>query len=171
MANVQVQKVDGNERGAFSIFAELAERFEGIRNRAFELFEKRGCEAGHSLEDWLRAEREILGFSLAEFTDKGEYYEIQIALPGFDVKDVQVTATTNEVVAHAASTREKKSESEKVFWSEFTSNEVYRRILTPTAIDIDKTTATLDKGLLRITVPKIAETKTKAVAIQTASAA
>lgn len=30
-----------------------------IRRRAFELFEARGGQDGHELEDWLRAESEI----------------------------------------------------------------------------------------------------------------
>jgi hypothetical protein len=30
-----------------------------IRKRAYELFEARGRELGHELEDWLQAEREI----------------------------------------------------------------------------------------------------------------
>ncbi len=34
---------------------------EEIRKRAFELFEARGREEGHALEDWLRAEEEIRG--------------------------------------------------------------------------------------------------------------
>lgn len=32
-----------------------------IRRRAYELYEKRGCQDGHAEEDWLRAEAEILG--------------------------------------------------------------------------------------------------------------
>lgn len=32
-----------------------------IRKRAYELFEVRGKEVGHELEDWLRAEGEIVG--------------------------------------------------------------------------------------------------------------
>lgn len=32
---------------------------EAIRQRAYELFETRGREEGHELEDWLRAEKEI----------------------------------------------------------------------------------------------------------------
>jgi hypothetical protein len=31
-----------------------------IRERAYQLFEARGREPGHELEDWLRAEAEIL---------------------------------------------------------------------------------------------------------------
>ena len=32
---------------------------EKIRRRAYELFENRGGEDGHDLEDWLAAEQEI----------------------------------------------------------------------------------------------------------------
>lgn len=32
-----------------------------IRRRAYELYEKRGCEDGHAEEDWLHAEAEVLG--------------------------------------------------------------------------------------------------------------
>ena len=32
---------------------------ERIRVRAFELFEQRGCEPGHELEDWLQAKAEV----------------------------------------------------------------------------------------------------------------
>jgi hypothetical protein len=34
---------------------------ETIRERAYALFEQRGCESGHELEDWLQAETEIKG--------------------------------------------------------------------------------------------------------------
>lgn len=34
---------------------------EIIRRRAYELFEKRGYQHGHDLDDWLRAEAEVMG--------------------------------------------------------------------------------------------------------------
>jgi len=34
---------------------------EQIRTRAYELYEARGREEGHDLEDWLEAEAEITG--------------------------------------------------------------------------------------------------------------
>ncbi len=37
-----------------------------IRLRAYEYYEERGCEDGRDLEDWLRAEAEILGKKPAE---------------------------------------------------------------------------------------------------------
>ena len=33
---------------------------EAIAERAYELFLERGAEPGHDLDDWLRAERELL---------------------------------------------------------------------------------------------------------------
>jgi Protein of unknown function (DUF2934) len=32
---------------------------ESIRHRAYELYETRGCEDGHDVDDWLRAEAEV----------------------------------------------------------------------------------------------------------------
>jgi hypothetical protein len=34
---------------------------EQIRYRAYELYEERGREGGHDIEDWLAAEAEIIG--------------------------------------------------------------------------------------------------------------
>jgi len=129
------------------------------------LFEKRGRELGHELEDWFKAEHELLGSSAAELTEKNDAYEIGITLPGFEDKDVEVTATSNEIIVHAASKKEKKTQKDNVLWAEFGSNDVYRRFEAPVAINVDQVTAKLDKGMLRITAPKTAKPKeTKAVA-------
>ncbi|MBZ5636006.1 MAG: Hsp20/alpha crystallin family protein [Acidobacteriia bacterium] len=46
----------------------------------------------------------------AELDEKDGAYEIQIALPGFEVKEVEVTATPTEVLVHAATKEEKKTQ-------------------------------------------------------------
>jgi len=33
---------------------------EEVRSRAYQLYEGRGCEHGHAVEDWLQAETEML---------------------------------------------------------------------------------------------------------------
>jgi len=33
---------------------------QAIRERAFQMYEGRGCEPGHDIQDWLRAENHIL---------------------------------------------------------------------------------------------------------------
>ena len=37
-----------------------ADKEDKIRDRAFELYEQRGREDGHELDDWLQAEAEVL---------------------------------------------------------------------------------------------------------------
>jgi hypothetical protein len=37
---------------------------EEIRRRAYELYESRGREDGHDIDDWLRAEAEVTGVAL-----------------------------------------------------------------------------------------------------------
>jgi hypothetical protein len=37
-----------------------AESQEQVRRRAFELYEQRGREDGHDLDDWLQAESELV---------------------------------------------------------------------------------------------------------------
>ena len=42
-----------------------------IRTRAYQLFEQRGCEHGHDLDDWIQAEAEVMGKKPSAHTDQG----------------------------------------------------------------------------------------------------
>jgi len=159
MAQVAITKVKDAEKKALPVFDEIAKRLEAVQRRAFELFEQRGREDGHELEDWLQAEHELFGWPAAELAEKNGAYEIGVTLPGFEAKDVEVTATPAEVVIHAATQKEKKSEKDNVLWTEFGSDDVYRRFQVPNAINVDQVTAKLDNGLLRVIAPKIANAK------------
>jgi hypothetical protein len=48
---------------------------ELIRLKAFGYYEKRGYEDGHDLDDWLRAEAEIVGHKAGEFAVADEKRE------------------------------------------------------------------------------------------------
>jgi len=168
MSEIVVQKVKGPAKEPLPIFEELGKRFEEVRQRAFDLFEKRGREFGHALEDWLKAEKDVMGFPAAEMKEKDGAYDIEVTLPGFEANDVQVTATPAEIILHAAAQHEKKTEEGKVLWTEFGSNEAYRKFEVPETIDPDKVTAKLEKGILRITAQKMAVAKEKPVKVAAA---
>jgi HSP20 family protein len=166
MPQVAITKVNSSEKKTLPVFGEIAKRLEAVERRAFDLFEKRGRELGHELEDWLEAERELLGTSTAELTEKNGAYEIGIALPGFEAKDIEVTTTPNEVIVHAATKEEEKTQKDDRLWSQLRSNEFYRRFEVPVAINVDQVTAKLAAGMLHITVPKTPKPKeTKAAAV------
>jgi len=168
MANLTIQKIKEPEKGNVPIFQKIAARFEEVRRRAFDLFEKRGYEPGCELDDWFQAEREIMGSPPVDFVEKTDGYEVQVTLPGFESKDVELAATPNEIIIHAQTKHETKKEEGTELWTEFGSNEVYRRLETLTPVDVEKATATFEKGMLRITAPKAAAAGQKAIAVQVA---
>jgi HSP20 family protein len=167
MANVTVQKIEKTEAKRPPIYEEIEKRFDDVRRRAFDLFEKRGRSLGYALDDWLRAEHEVCGWPAAEMDEKTEEYELQMTLPGFDPEEVQVTATPSEILVHAE-LKPEKAEEAKVLWTEFGPNNVYRRFAMPQAIDVEKTRARLDKGMLHITAAKAPAAKATPITVAAA---
>lgn len=164
MAEVKVQKVEKAEDRGLQIFQQVDEMLQSVQRRAYELFAGRGFENGHDLEDWITAERELC-WPATELSEQEKNYVLSVALPGFGADQVSVTATPHEVIVHASARTERREESDKnkegakVLWSEFRSNDVYRRIELAVPIDVSKVSASLNNGLLKV----VAEKATKAV--------
>ena len=53
--------IDATKKQPTSVTSEPQELVHQIRLRAHELYEARGREDGHEMEDWFRAEGEITG--------------------------------------------------------------------------------------------------------------
>jgi HSP20 family molecular chaperone IbpA len=168
MANLVVQKVENKGSKPLPLFQEIEKRFDEVRRRAFDLFEKRGYEVGHALEDWLTAEHEVMGWPAAELDEKDGKYELRMTLPGYDAKEVEVTATPSQIIVHANVEAEKKAEAAKCLWTEFRSNDICRQFELPEAIDVEKTTATLDKGMLHVIATKAPKAQAKPVVVRAA---
>jgi len=141
---------------ALAIFGEIAKQFEAIERRAFDLFDKRGRELGHDLEDWLQAERDVVRSPTAELVDSGKEFRARLALPGFDAKDVQVSAMPDALVVQANTAHTHEAKNADVCFCEFSRNNLFRRLALPTSIDVGKVSASLDKGILQVIAPKAA---------------
>ncbi len=70
--------------------ARMNEIHEAIGRRAYELFEARGREHGHDLEDWLDAERELVQFFPVVLTDSRESLIVRSEVPGFTGDEIEV---------------------------------------------------------------------------------
>ncbi|MBZ5636005.1 MAG: Hsp20/alpha crystallin family protein [Acidobacteriia bacterium] len=46
-----------------------------------------------------------------------------------------------------------------MLWTEFGSNDIYRRFQVPNPIDVDKVTATLENGISKINAPETLKPK------------
>lgn len=167
MAQIIVERVRDGDIKTRPIFEEIERRLEKVRRRAFELFQLRGGEAGREIEDWLQAEREVLGWPPMEMQENDREFAFQVPLDDFDVSRVTVIVTPSEILVHANGEAEKRDDQRDGHGDEFGPTELYRRIELPNRIKIDRTKATLDNGKLRIRAAK-AEARTKQASTRTA---
>ena len=79
-----------------------------IADRAHELFEARGQEHGHDLEDWLRAESELLcSFSVA-MSQSSDDVKLRANVAGFDQSEIEVSVEPGRVVILGKKTQRTK---------------------------------------------------------------
>ena len=94
-----------------------------------------------------------------EITDKGKDYEVRAELPGVKKEDLDIDIDKNYMTISA----EKKEENvvdEKTFKkSEIRYGSYSRTVYFPEEINIDKTEAKLEHGILKISAPKKYEEK------------
>jgi HSP20 family molecular chaperone IbpA len=161
MSQVRIQRSAADDR-SLRVFTEFERRLNAVRERAYNLFASRGRRFGSDMDDWLAAEREVLGNSRGALKEVNGEYEVDLMLPGFRAEDVEVTATPTELIVHAASKKESSGTEGEVLWSEFGSSEVYRRFAMPTPVRTESIIADLSDGVLTVHAPKAAVSATPA---------
>jgi HSP20 family protein len=154
MANVAVEKCPDSGALPETLWQRMNAITDEIRQRAFGLFEGRGRTIGMDLGDWLQAEREVMWSPASELVEKKDDFCARLALPGFDAKDLEVTATPNALIVEAESAHTHEGKEGDVCLCEFSGRRLFRRLDLPSEIDVDKVTASLDKGILEIDAPK-----------------
>lgn len=156
MSKLEIKKVAEENDRSLPIFAEFDKLADRIRMEAYNLFARRGSDEGHALDDWLAAEREVC-WPAAKLAERDGEFVLDVALAGFEPDEIAVTATPREIMVKAAHEHSEKSaeeEASKVRWSEFRSNEVFRRLALPASVNVDKISASFENGLLKIVAPK-----------------
>ena len=170
MSNVLVQKVS-EEKSLPEVWLGEIEKFrDRVRCRAFGLFERQGRAHGHDLDHWLEAERQLFAIPSFDLLDRGNEFEQHIALPGFDPKEIEVTALPSALLVKAETSRKSEKKEHHVCYSEFTDQSLFRRISLPEPIDVSQVTAKLDKGVLCLVARKAAAQKDKVRRIHIAAA-
>ena len=144
-----------------SLMERIDKMSQAITQRAYEIFEKNGRNFGHDLEDWFKAETDLLHPVHVNITDAGENLEVKAEVPGFSEKEIEVSIEPGRLtIAGKRETETKKEEKGKTVYSESCSNQILRIVDLPASVDAEKTTATLKNGVLQLTMPKTAKAKT-----------
>jgi HSP20 family molecular chaperone IbpA len=66
--------------------------------RAYELYEARGCETGHDLDDWLQAEQELVRAENLEVTDRGHEIRIRSKFSTLPTGEISVGISPQRVI-------------------------------------------------------------------------
>ena len=90
-----------------------------------------------------------------EIDEKDKEYCVQAELPGVKKEDLDIDLEKNRLTISAKKEEESKEDTKGFRKSEFKYGEFSRTVYFPDDIDIEKTTAKLEHGILRIDAPKI----------------
>lgn len=147
------------------IFGQVRELHDMISRRAFELFEKGGSIFGRDLEDWFKAESELLhpvNISIKE-TDVG--LKVMAEVPGFKAEELEVSVEPRRltITGKREGGKEEKKKGKTVY-SERDSEIIMRVVELPTEVNTEAVSAVLKDGVLEFTMPKA--TPEKKVAIE-----
>lgn len=154
MSQIHVEKCTDIEKTPKTLMDKIETMMDSVRERAFDLFQKRGSTNGSDLDDWLQAEREVFWAPATELVDDGEEFKVRVAAPGFEAKDVQVSAMPDALIIQADATHTHKGKEGNVCFCEFSDKQMFRRLPLPANIDVDHVTASLDRGMLQVIAPK-----------------
>lgn len=89
-----------------------------------------------------------------EITDKGKEYEVCAELPGIKKEDLDIDIDTNFITINAEKKEESKVDENNYKKSEFRYGSYSRTVYFPEEIDVDKTDAKMEHGILKIEAQK-----------------
>jgi HSP20 family protein len=141
----------------FREFATLQDRI----NRAFR-------------ESYAGADRDE-SLTTSSFAPAVDVYEdehkvtLKIEVPGIDEKDIDVRVENNTLTVHGERKIEKEEKDENYRRVERQYGAFTRTFTLPTTVDTDNVSATYDKGVLKVSLPKKAEAKPKQIKVNVAS--
>jgi HSP20 family protein len=97
--------------------------------------------------------------------DQGKDYRLTVDLPGFKKEDVDVEVADDSVTVHAKKTQAEEEKKKNYLRRERAAQTYYRRIQLPEMVRSDEAKASLNNGILEVTLPKKEPKQTKKLTI------
>jgi HSP20 family protein len=94
---------------------------------------------------------------------------LKIEVPGIEEKDIDVRVENNTLTVHGERKIEKEEKEENYRRVERQYGSFTRTFTLPTTVDTENVSATYDKGVLKISLPKKAEAKPKQIKVTVGS--
>jgi HSP20 family protein len=172
MTTTGMQRVKGTDlisRTSEEIFDQSSRMFDLIAQRAYEIFERRGGSPGYDMEDWLRAESELLRSVPLIVTESNDEYIVLAEVPGFSSKDIEVSVEPRLLaISGKRDTRGRNDEKNEIMIRcEWCADRIFRTLDLPSTVDTAKVTTTLKDGILTVGLPKARNTESMRVELET----
>ena len=141
------------------VFDRIEKTYDRIARRAFEIFDNNGRWFGHELEDWLRAESELLHPLHLEITETDDNLAVRAEVPGFNTKELTIDVEPRRLTITGKHEAKEETKKGKTVYSERCAKEILRVVDLPAEVDTSKVNATLKDGILNLDMPKVAHAK------------
>lgn len=96
-----------------------------------------------------------------EIKEKDNEYQVKAELPGVKKEDLDIDIDKNHIIINAKKEEDTEEDTKSYRKSEFRYGEFSRSVYFPMDIDVEKTNAKLEHGILKINAPKMAAEKSK----------
>jgi HSP20 family protein len=137
-------------------FAEISRE---IGTRAYDFFRERGGEWGRELEDWFKAETDLLRYVPIEITETDGIVKVNADVAGYKPEEIELSVENNILMLSGKTERREEKKDEDLVYSDFRSDRFFRQFTLPSPVDAAKATAELKDGILHIDLPKTAKTE------------
>ncbi len=122
--------------------------------RLFDRMGQQFEEASRQWEDW--SPQQLGGGSASiDVADRGEEFQVTADLPGYRPEDVDLRVVDQTLYLDAERSEETNVEEAEFVHRERGHRSVSRRVHLPEPVDVDDVTATMENGVLTLTVPKV----------------
>jgi HSP20 family protein len=141
------------------VFEQIDRIYDSIARRAFEIFSSKGEGFGHDIENWFKAESELLHPVHVEMTEQGGAVNVSAEVPGFEAKDLEIKLEPSRLTISGKRESQEERKKGKTVYHEHCANEFLRVVDLPAEVDASKAEAKLKNGVLQMHMPKGASTK------------
>ena len=101
-----------------------------------------------------------------EFTEEKDKYVARFEVPGVPKDQIKIEVHENTLTVSGEKKEEKKEDSKKRHYSEFSYGSFFRTFTLPSKIDAEKVAATYDHGILTVTMAKTEAAKARQITVK-----
>ncbi len=129
-----------------------------IARRAYELFEGRGRAPGNELDDWFRAEAEMLQPLKLDLTESNDAFAVRTPVPGFKASELMVAVDPRRLtIAGKHDSGVETKDAEKGRTAE--AHHLFHVLDLGAEIDPSRVAAGLRGDMLELVLPKVRATQ------------